>query len=205
MQGKAFHREEKVDWRKRTSVERNWMRRGEKLQKDLREGEKLSCEPKEAQDSLKNDLQQRLQEVEQRRHDLLPETGGSEKITKDKKHPGQKKKDAKKRKCCSTRGDAEEIAMRSDFGSCWIKSTRTKWLMQKSQQNFRGCWQEKKEEAAMLRKRWIVVWRRWWNTSSLWEQIRRGLSSLLCARCSSRNSKLIRFLRKCQEKEEKME
>ena len=42
-----------------------------------------------------------------------------------------------------------------------------KWLMQKWQQNFRDCRQEEKEEAAMLRKRWIVAERRWWNSSSL--------------------------------------
>ena len=44
-----------------------------KLQKELRDAEKLSLVSKEAQDSLKNDLQQQLQEVEQRRHDLMPE------------------------------------------------------------------------------------------------------------------------------------
>ena len=44
-----------------------------KLQKELRDVEKLSCVSKEDQDSLKNDLQQHLQEVEQRRHDFMPE------------------------------------------------------------------------------------------------------------------------------------
>ena len=41
------------------------------LQKELRDVEKLSCVSKEVQDSRKNDLQQQLQEVEQRRHDLF--------------------------------------------------------------------------------------------------------------------------------------
>ena len=79
--GKAFHWGKKVDWRKsgvwtlrmRLRIERNWMRRGKKLQKNLREVEKLSCVPKEDQDRLKNDLQQRLLGVEQRRHDILPD------------------------------------------------------------------------------------------------------------------------------------
>ena len=44
-----------------------------KLQKELRDIEKLSCVSKEVQDCLKNDLQQQLQEVEQRWHDLMPE------------------------------------------------------------------------------------------------------------------------------------
>ena len=64
---------------------------------------------------------------------------------------------------------------------------------------------KKKEEAATLRKRWIVAWRRWWNNSSLWVQIRRGLSSMPCARCSSRSSRLILLLRRCQAKEEEDE
>ena len=61
------------------------------------------------------------------------------------------------------------------------------------QQNFRECRQEKKEEA---------IRRRWWNRSSLWEQIRRGLSSMICATFSSRNSRPQHLWRRCQEKEE---
>ena len=41
----------------------------------------------------------------------------------------------------------------------------------------------------MLRKRWIVAWRRWWNRFSLWERTRRGLSSMLCVRYSSRDTR----------------
>ena len=44
-----------------------------KLQKELRDVEKFSCVPKEFQESLKSNLQQQLVEVEQRRHDLMPE------------------------------------------------------------------------------------------------------------------------------------
>ena len=44
-----------------------------KLQKELRDLEKFSCVPKEFQESVKSNLQQQLQEVEQRRHDLVPE------------------------------------------------------------------------------------------------------------------------------------
>ena len=42
------------------------------------------CVSKEVQDSLKNDLQQQLQEVEQRRHDLMP-AKASESAEKDHK------------------------------------------------------------------------------------------------------------------------
>ena len=58
------------------------------------------------------------------------------------------------------------------------------------------------EEVAMLRQRWIVGRRRWWNISSLWEQIRRGLSSMLCAKFSSRSSRPQPLWRRCHEKEE---
>ena len=44
-----------------------------KIQKELRDIEKFSSVPKELQESIKSNLQQQLQEVEQRRHDLMPE------------------------------------------------------------------------------------------------------------------------------------
>ena len=100
----------------RTKVERTWMSRGEscrriceqlkssresrknldeqrrKLQKDLRKVEKLSCVPKEAQDGLMNDLQQPLQEVEQRRHEHQKVQKRSQKIQsiQDKRRHMQK-------------------------------------------------------------------------------------------------------------------
>ena len=58
--------------RMRSRAEGSWMSKG-KLQKELREVEKFSCVPKEAQESRKSILQQQLQEVERRRHHLLPE------------------------------------------------------------------------------------------------------------------------------------
>ena len=51
--------------------------------------------------------------------------------------------------------------------------------------------QAEEEEAATLRKRWIVAWRH-----------RRGPSSMVFGRCSSRSSRLLLFLRRCKEKEE---
>ena len=52
---------------------KNWMWIEKKLRKELREVEKLSKMQKEFQENLKNDLQHQLQEVERRRHDLMPE------------------------------------------------------------------------------------------------------------------------------------
>ena len=43
------------------------------MQNELRDIEKLSLVSKEAQDTLKSDLQRQLQGVEQSRHDLMPE------------------------------------------------------------------------------------------------------------------------------------
>ena len=44
-----------------------------KLRKELRDIEKFSCVPREFQENLKSNLQQQLQEMEQRRRDLMPE------------------------------------------------------------------------------------------------------------------------------------
>ena len=57
----------------RSRVERSLDEQMKKLQKDSRDAEKLSCVSKEVQGSRKNDLQQQLQEVDKRRHDLKPE------------------------------------------------------------------------------------------------------------------------------------
>ena len=167
---------------------------------------KFSCLSKEVQESPESNLLRQLQEVEQRRHDLMSEHQKVQKISQnmqsiqDKRRKNEKKVLQHKRRC--GRSERKLTATRSDFGSRRTKSIGTEWSMQKWQHNFRDCRQEKKEEAAMLRKRWIVAWRRGWNRSSLWEQIRRGLSSMLCARCSSRNSRCIPLLRRWQEKEE---
>ena len=108
---------------------------------------------KSFKESLKSNLQQQPQEVEQRRHDLMPE------------HQKVQKRSRK------TRGGPERklIEMMSDFGSY----RTTSW-----KQNFRGCRQEKKEEAVMLRKRWIATWRRWWNRLRL--ESRSGEVSVRC-------------------------
>ena len=143
--------------------------------------------PNEFQESLKSDLQQQLQEVEQRRHDLKP---GHHKVQKsshktksfqDKIRNTQKEVPQHKRRC--GRSERKLIAVRSDFGRS-DEVDKYRMVDAEIAAELQGCRQEKKEEAAMLRKLWIVAWRRWWNSSSVWEQIRRGLSSMLCARCS---------------------
>ena len=60
----------------RSRAERSWMSKG-KLQKELRDVEQLSCVSKEVHDNL----QQQLQDVEQRRHDLMPEHQKAQKIS----------------------------------------------------------------------------------------------------------------------------
>ena len=79
--------------------------------------------------------------------------------------PEHQKVQKRSQKTKQFRTKEEICAMRSDFGSCRTKSIRTKWLMQKWRQNFRVCRQEKKEEAAMLRKQVIAAW------EALWQQI----------------------------------
>ena len=64
--GMEMDLEGEVESRKKLDEQRR------KLQKEQRDVEKFSCVPKEFQEGLKSNLQQ-LQEVEQRRHDLMPE------------------------------------------------------------------------------------------------------------------------------------
>ena len=68
-----------------------------KLQKEMRDIEKFSCVPKEFQENLKSNLQQQLQEVEQRWNDLMPEHRKvQKKNAKFSQQPGQKKKVAER-------------------------------------------------------------------------------------------------------------
>ena len=67
------------------------------------------------------------------------------KCSKDhKRHKAFRKKKVLQHKRRRGRSDGKLIAMRIDFRSCRTKSTRTKWSMQKWQQNSRDCRQEKK-------------------------------------------------------------
>ena len=93
--------EDEIESRKKLDAQRK------KLQKELRDVENLSCASKEVQDSLKNDLQQLLQEVEQRRHDLMPEHQKVQKISHKIQSIEDKRRTFSERKYCSTGGDAE--------------------------------------------------------------------------------------------------
>ena len=78
--GKVAQPEDKVVWRKIGEVEEEF-ENGEnrrkldeqrmRLEKELREVEKLSFRPQEIQSGLKEGLQQQLQDIEQKMHDLL--------------------------------------------------------------------------------------------------------------------------------------
>ena len=79
-----IHPGEKVAWRKSVGMDMDVEEEVEsrkkldeqkrKLQKELREIEKFSCLSREVQESLESNLQQQLQEVEQKRHDLMQGT-----------------------------------------------------------------------------------------------------------------------------------
>ena len=118
---------------------------------------KRSCVSKEVQDSLKNDLQQHLQEVEQRRDDLMPE------------HQKVQKRSQKMQNIQDKRRNVKKDSMRSALDSCRTKSIRTKWPMQTWQQSFRDCRHVEKEEVAMHRKQVTVAWRSCGNSLSLWD------------------------------------
>ena len=183
--------------RMRPSVAVNWMNRGKRC--------RLS---KEMQESLKESVQHQLQDVEKRRNDIMSEHQKVQKWTQ--KPPGQKKTFAE-RKLGSKRGNAKKKTERKSIGKkgafvcCRTKSLNTGWQMRKWKQNFRDCKLENKEEVAMHRKRLISGWRRWWNRSSPWERTRRGRSSMLCVKYSSRDSRLSPLLRRCQEEKKEEE
>ena len=112
------------------------------------------------------------------------------------KPPGQKKTFAERKlgskrgKCKKKKTERKSIGKKGAFVCCRTKSLNTGWQMRKWKQNFRDCKLENKEEVAMHRKRLISGWRRWWNRSSPWERTRRGRSSMLCVKYSSRDSRL---------------
>ena len=68
--------EDEIESRKKSNEQKK------KLQKELRDVEKLLCISKEVRDSLKNVVRQQLQEVEQWRHDPMPEPQKAQKISK---------------------------------------------------------------------------------------------------------------------------
>ena len=76
-----------------------------KLQKELRDVQKFSCVAKEFQENLKSNLQQQLQEVEQRRHDFMPEHLKVQ--THRKRFKASRTKKFAERQYRSRRGDAE--------------------------------------------------------------------------------------------------
>ena len=94
-------REDEVESRKKLDEQRR------KLQKELQYIEKFSCVPKEFQENLKSNLQQQLQEVEQRRHDFMPEHQKVQRISQKIRNIQDEKKKFAERQYRSRRGDAE--------------------------------------------------------------------------------------------------
>ena len=59
--------------RMRPRVARSWMSKRASFRRSCEISRSFSCVPKEFRENLKSNVQQQLQEVEQRRHDLMPE------------------------------------------------------------------------------------------------------------------------------------
>ena len=103
------------------------------------------------QESIKESMQHQLQEVEKRRYDFIPEHWKVQKRHQKIQSIQDKRKNLQKENAAAQE-EMKTLAMSSDFGFSRKKSIRTEWRMQKWQENFRDCRQEKKEEAAMHRK-----------------------------------------------------
>ena len=65
-----------------------------RLQKQLRDLEKFACMPQDIQSRRKEEWQQQLQDIEQKRNDLLPGAPESAEVSQDAQHPGQEEKHA---------------------------------------------------------------------------------------------------------------
>ena len=95
-----------------------------KLQMELRDIEKFSCVPKEFQENFKSNLQHQLQEVEQRRHNLMPEHQKVPKISKNTKHPGQESRKLQKKQYRSRRSFKRSLSRRKTVSFLSVKQSR---------------------------------------------------------------------------------
>ena len=82
--------EDEVESRKKLDEQRK------RLQRQLRELEKFTCMPQDMQSKLKDDWQQQLQEIEQRRNDLLLEHQRAQKRSQKIQSIQHKKKHVQK-------------------------------------------------------------------------------------------------------------
>ena len=145
-----------------------------------RSHDRLSFVSKEMQESVKESLQHQLQEVEKRRHDLVPEHQKAQKKSQkiqsfqDKRRNMQKDSTAAEEE---VRGSSKRSGKRRSVTfSYQTRSISIRCRMQKWWQSFRVCRREKKEEAAMRRRHVIAPWRPYGSNSSPWEQMEpRGL------------------------------
>ena len=176
-EGKAFHPGEKGAWRKSgdwTWTSRMRSRAAKSLQKELRDVEKPSCIPKEVQDSLKNVLQQQLQEVEQRRHDLMPEHQKAQKRSQKIQSTQDKRRNLKKD---STAAEEEMRKLQEELKQ---KEERILFLPNKVDKNkmadaemaaeLQRLQAEEERRTAMLRKQVIAAWRPSGNRLSPWKR-----------------------------------
>ena len=128
-----------------------------KLQMELRDVDRLSFVSKEMQESIMESLQHQMQEVEKRRHDLMPEHQKFQKMSQkiqsiqDKRKHMQKKMLQRKKRCGSYVMRSSRKRSVSFF--CRIRSRIMRWQMQTWQRNFRGCRQEKKGQQCLADRR----------------------------------------------------
>ena len=127
---------------------------------------------------IKESLQQQLQEVEQRRNDLLLEHQRAQKRSQkiqsiqDKRKNMQKETAATREEMRKIRKEimqkAERFLLLSD------EAAKHEIVEAEMVQNFKACRQEKKEEAAMRRKQLTVAGRRCLSRFSPWERKKPG-------------------------------
>ena len=169
-----------------------------KLQVEFREVEKLSYIPMEVQENLKNDLQQQLQDVEQRRHDLMPEHQKVQNRSQKTHSIQDKRKNMQKGNAAA---QEETLKIREDsngerFRQLSDKVDRNKMPDAEMAAELQRLQAGEERRGSNASQHVIVAGRPSWNSASFWEWIRQGQSSICCARCSSRNSMPVSLLRK---------
>ena len=185
-EGEKIEVDEEVDNKKKLDQKKK------DLQKQMRDLEKFTCMQQDTQSRLKGTWQRELQDIEQKRNDLLREhLQMQKKISKvaelhDKKRQYQKNVGKWAREVERSRNEIEEKdAQLQELGRKIQK--KHLWQKRSSMKRSETCKRERKDEAVVhLSPTGAASIQPWWS-SSRWEQHRHGSRSKLFKRSSAKH------------------
>ena len=164
--------EDEVESRKKMDEQRK------RLQRQLRVFEKHTDLPQDVQGSLK--------ERWQRQEPFAGAPESAEEVSKETEHQETcKRKLLPLRRRCGG-SERNSLQKMSAFSFRQTRSIRIKCQGQNWKQSFEVCRQGRKEEAATVPKSLNAALIRWESSFALWEWKRRSISSIFCARRSSK-------------------